>query len=490
MLQRKWIFLLLGPALFTLILLLFKPDGLPYEGRAILASTVWIAVWWITEVVPIAVTSMLPLILFPLTGGLDMKATAKPYGHEILFLFLGGFMLALAMEKWNLHRRIALNLIAAVGTNMHQIVLGFILATGLLSMWISNTATTVMMLPIGLAIIGEIKLLTDGKGEELKGIRNFGKVLMLSIAYAASIGGLATLVGTPTNMIFRAFVQNEYGIEISFASWALIGVPIAAVLMLIMWQHMVRRAYKLDNRPVPGAQALIQREISLLGPMRYEEKWVLGIFFAVATMWMTRKYLINPWLPNLNDTGIALLGAIPLFFIPSKKQGQTLMDWPTAVKLPWAVLLLFGAGFAIAAGFELSGLADWIGQQMSLLAAVPFVVMLVAIIAGVNFITEITSNMATCTLMMPVLAKLAPAIDVHPYGLMVSATVAASCAFMLPVATAPNAVVFGSGMLEMKDMTRAGLQLNLISIVIITLVMYFLLPVVWGIDLQQMPADF
>lgn len=471
-------FLLFGPLLFTLTLLFFKPEGLPFEGRAILACTLWVAAWWITEVVPLAVTSLLPLLLFPLTGGLDMKATAKPYGHEILFLFVGGFMLALAMERWNLHRRIALNLIAAVGTQTHQIVLGFILATGLLSMWISNTATTVMMLPIGLAIIGELGRFGTGEGRS-----TFGKVLMLAIAYAASIGGLATLVGTPTNMIFRGFVYDEYGVEISFASWALIGVPIASIMLLIMWQHLVRRAYKLDNQPVPGARALIHQELQILGPMRIEEKIVLTFFVFTAFCWMSRKYLINPWLPGLNDTGIALLGAIPLFFIPSTEKDKTILDWETAVRLPWAVLLLFGAGFAIAAGFDQSGLAEWLGKQLSALSTVPFILILIAIITGVNFLTEITSNMATVTLMMPVLAKLAPAIGVHHYALMVSATVAASCAFMLPVATAPNAVVFGSGMLSMKDMIRAGFQLNIISILIITIFMYFLLPVLWGIDL-------
>ncbi|MEZ4686346.1 MAG: DASS family sodium-coupled anion symporter [Bacteroidia bacterium] len=433
---RHIAFLLLGPLLFVLTLLFFKPEGLPYQGRAILACTLWVAAWWITEVVPLAVTSLLPLLLFPLTGGLDMKATARPYGHEILFLFLGGFILALAMERWNLHRRIALNLIAAVGTRTHQIVLGFILATGLLSMWISNTATTVMMLPIGLAIVGELGRIGEGEGRN-----RFGKALMLSIAYAASIGGIATLIGTPTNMIFRGFVSDEYGVEISFASWAMIGAPIALVLMFLMWQYMVRIAFRLDNHPVKGARELIRQELQLLGPMRYEEKWVLGLFVFVAICWMSRKYLINPWLPNLNDTGIALLGSIPLFFIPAKEKGQKIMDWETAVRLPWAVLLLFGAGFAIAAGFEHSCLAEWIGNQLSVLSAIPFILILVTLIAGVNFLTEITSNMATATLMMPVLANLAPAIGVHHYGLMVSATVAASCAFMLPVATAPNAVV-------------------------------------------------
>ncbi|MFK7970212.1 MAG: DASS family sodium-coupled anion symporter [Bacteroidia bacterium] len=488
---RKILFLFLGPLLFFLTLAFFKPEGLPDAGRAVLACTLWIAAWWITEVIPIAVTSLLPLVLFPVSGALDMTATAAPYGHKILFLFVGGFMLALAMERWNLHRRIALNLIAAMGTNMHQIVLGFILATGLLSMWISNTATTVMMLPIGLAIIGEIKSLTDQHADNLKGMKDFGKVLMLAIAYAASIGGLATLVGTPTNLIFSGFVENEYGIEISFASWAMIGVPISLMLLIIMWQHLVRRVYKLDNRPVPGAKMLIQGELNKLGKIKYEEQWVLAIFVLVAFSWMTRKYLINPFFPAINDTIIALSGAMTLFIIPAKSpthSTQTLLDWKTAVKLPWGVLLLFGAGFAIAAGFEASGLALWLGQQLSLLSTVPFIVMLIAIIAGVNFLTEITSNMATCTLMMPVLAKLAPAIDVHPYGLMVSATVAASCAFMLPVATAPNAVVFGSGLIEMKDMIRAGFQLNIISIVIITIVMYFLLPLVWGIDLGSFPV--
>ncbi|MEM6262881.1 MAG: SLC13 family permease [Bacteroidota bacterium] len=477
--------LLLGPLVFGLILMWVPESAMPMAARAVLACTAWVAIWWVTEALPIAATSLLPLVIFPLTGALDMAATAKPYADKLLFLFIGGFIIALAMEKWNLHRRIALNIVALAGTNRHRLILGFIAATGLLSMWISNTATTVMMLPIGMAIIGQFKGLENTDAEVQT---KFGKALMLAIAYAASIGGVATLVGTPTNLIFAGAVEKYYSYEVAFIDWMKFGLPISLVMLIIAWQMLVRVTFRLPNGEIPGSQALIQQELKKLGPIKYEEKWVLAIFVVVAFCWVSRKFLLSQFIPNLNDTIIALAGALVLFVIPSKEESKgALIDWKTAVRLPWEVILLFGAGFAIAAGFEASGLATWIGGQLTSLATIPFILLLLTLVAVVNFLTEITSNMATCTLMMPILAEIAQVIGAHPYGLMAATCVAASCAFMLPVATAPNAVVFGSGYLKMSDMVRAGFFLNVISILLVVVAIYGLLPVLWGIELAVYP---
>ncbi len=487
---RKWLYVVMGPAIFLIIQLTVGADVMPLAARSTLACTLWIAIWWITEAIPIAATSLLPLVLFPVTGALGMSQTANPYSNPIIYLYAGGFMIALAMEKWNLHRRIALNIISLTGTNMHQIILGFMLATAFLSMWISNTATSVMMLPIGIAIVQQFQhVLRSERGQE-EGDK-FAQALMLGIAYAASIGGISTLVGSPTNLVFSGFIQRTYGVDIAFSQWMMLGVPISAFLLIICWQHLVKIAYRLGRGTVYGGKELIDQEKKMMGKMSAEEKRVLGVFVAVAFLWISRKYLINPFFPPVNDTIIALAGALILFIIPSpSKPHNQLMDWQTALKLPWGILLLFGGGFAIAEAFDESGLAAWMGEKLVLLETVPFFLILLIIIFTVNFLTEITSNVATCTLMMPVLAELAPSIGVHPYGMMIGATMAASCAFMLPVATPPNAVVFGSSYLKISDMVRAGFLLNMVSVIIITLFLYYLLPYVWDINLEAFPAAF
>ena len=487
---KKLIPLLLGPLIFFITLQFTPPEGMSEQAQAVLAGTLWIAIWWATEVVHLAITSLLPIILFPLTGALAMKATASNYGHPLLFLFIGGFILALSMEKWNLHKRIALNIIGAVGVNTRMIILGFMLATGFLSMWISNTATTVMMMPIGLAIIHQFRDFSL-RNEAFSGnIDRFSKALMLCIAYSASIGGVATLVGTPTNIVFRGFVEEFYNVEISFARWMVFATPIAFAIILMCWWYITRISLPLKQAKIPGIKQEIKNQIDLLGKITREESSVLIVFVIVAFAWITRSYLLKPLLPAIDDSIIALIGATALFIIPSKEKGKAIMDWETAVKLPWGILILFGAGFAIAQGFQESGLAQWIGNQMSALEGAPFILILLAITAMVNFLTEINSNMATCTMMMPVLAALAPAIGVHPYGLMMAAAIAASCAFMLPVATAPNAIVFGSGHIKMKDMIRVGVALNVISILMIVVYVYFALPPIWGLDLQAFPEMF
>ncbi|GKV56278.1 SLC13 family permease [Sporosarcina sp. NCCP-2222] len=485
--------LILGPLLFFLTLFFFHPADLSPEGVAILASTLWIATWWITEAIPIPVTSLLPLVLFPLSGGMEVKPTASAYGDETIFLFMGGFMIALAMEKWNLHRRIALTIISLIGTNMDRIVLGFMVATGFLSMWISNTATAMMMVPIGLAIIYQVSdaLKDDPSIDTSKENFGFGKALMLGIAYSASLGGIATLIGTPPNTLLAGAIDKMYGIELSFAKWMLFGVPLAWTFILIAWFYLVKFAYPSKLKTLPGGRAVINSERSKLGSASVEEVLVFIIFVLAALSWITRTFLIAKVIPGVSDGVIAMTFAILLFIIPSvKKKGDHLLDWNTAVKLPWGILLLFGGGLAIAAGFVSSELSVWIGSQLSGLQGVNILVVIIIVTTLVIFLTEITSNTATASMMYPIMASLAVALGFHPYALMIAAGVAASCAFMLPVATPPNAVVFGSGYLRIPDMAKAGFALNIIGIILVTVAIYVLLPLVWGIDLTSIPDSF
>ena len=478
--------LILGPILFVLILLFFHPEGLSKEANAILASTVWIAVWWITEAIPIAVTALLPIVLFPLTGGLDLKVTTAAFGHRYIFLYIGGFMIAIAIERWNLHKRIALTIINFIGSDVTRIILGFMLATAFMSMWISNTATAVMMLPIGMAIIAQLR---DNPATVEDENLIFGKALMLAIAYSASIGGMATLIGTPPNLVLAGIVQELYGVEISFSQWFMFGLPISIVLLFLCWQYLTRFAFKFKQKEFPGGKTEIKRLLNELGKTTYEEKVVLVVFVSTALLWIFRAYLQN-FIPKLDDTIIAMIAGITLFLLPVKNRSRKIINWEEAVKMPWGIILLFGGGMALAAGFQSSGLAKWLGSQITLLQGVHLFLLVIFIIAAVNFLTEITSNLATTAMLLPVLAPMAFSLGVHPYILMVAATVAASCAFMLPVATPPNAVVFGSGYLRIPDMVSKGIWMNLLSIILLSLIVYFVLPMLWDFDPTVFPLEF
>ncbi|MCB9296174.1 MAG: DASS family sodium-coupled anion symporter [Lewinellaceae bacterium] len=477
--------LALGPALFVLALLFFHPEGLSPQGRAVLASTLWVAAWWITEAIPIPATALLPIVLFPLTGGLGLDSTTQAFGHRMIFLYLGGFIIAIAIEKWNLHKRIALSIIYRIGANVSYIILGFMVASAFLSMWISNTATAVMMLPIGMAIISQLQ--EEGRAPA-ETTAFFSKALMLAIAYSASIGGIATLIGTPPNLVLAAVVREFYGVEITFAQWIAFGLPISAVLLAICWWYLTRVAYPMEGIVLPGGKAEIREQLRALGAISYEEKAVLAVFVLTALAWISRSFLLQKILPALDDTVIAITGAIALFLIPSRTAGgRQLINWESAAALPWGVILLFGGGLALAEGFQESGLAAWIGNQMAGLQGLALILILLILVGTVNFLTEITSNLATTSMILPILAPMALAIGVHPYALMVGATVAASCAFMLPVATPPNAVVFGPGYLRIPDMVRAGFWMNVMSILLVSLAVYFLLPLLWGVELGVFP---
>jgi sodium-dependent dicarboxylate transporter 2/3/5 len=478
-----------GPLAFLLLYFFVPTSGLPDEGKLMLGLTLWMAIWWITEAVPIAGTALLPLIILPLLGIVSIKQVSANYMDPTVLLYMGGFLLATAIEKWGLHRRIALNIINLLGTDLRRIVLGFMLATGFLSMWISNSATALMMLPIGLAVIGQFK---NHLGDE-NGIlsTHLAKNILLGIAYAASIGGMATLIGTPTNNILRAVVEKLYNYTIDFNEWMLFAFPFTVVLMAIAWFYLVNFGNPLPKKfQLSEAKSVIQEQLTKLGKITFEEKTVLIVFGLVCFSWITRSFLLAPLLPALDDTIIALIGVLLLLILPSSGKSEPkgrILDWKTAEQIPWGVLILFGGGLALAEGFKETGLADWIGQHLSLIEGVSFFVLLLIIVAAVNFLTEVTSNVATASMLLPILASVAIKLDVHPFGLMVGATLAASCAFMLPVATPPNAVVFGPGYLKIKDMVKAGLWLNIISIILLSLMVYFILPWLWKIDLQAYP---
>lgn len=477
--------LVLGPFLFFLLELIGRPESLNQEAFHVLAITIWIATWWVTEAVPIAITALLPIILFPLTGAVSLSETTVAYGHRYIFLYLGGFMIAIAIENWNLHRRIALNIIHLIGSDISKIILGFMVATAFLSMWISNTATSVMMLPIGMAIVKQYK---DASGDEKLG-NTLGKALMLAIAYSASIGGLSTLIGTPPNLVLAGILEEIYGYELMFVDWIKFGLPISIILLFISWKYLTRIAFKFKMQSLPGGKAEIKKMLKSLGKISYEEKAILVLFIATAIAWISRS-LIEKVVPAIDDTIIAMIAGITLFVIPSKDRKRKLITWDEAVKLPWGIILLFGGGMALAKGFTSTGLAEWIAQQMTQLSGLHLILLLLILVALVNFLTEITSNLATTAMILPILAPMALSFNVNPLVIMVGVTVAASCAFMLPVATPPNAVVFGSGYLRIPDMVKTGVALNILSIFLVAMATYFLLPYLWDIDPTAFPEIF
>ena len=479
--SKETIGLVLGPLLFILFFFIIKPETLSIEGRAILASSIWVATWWMTEALPIAVTALLPIVIFPLSGGLSLAETSASYGHKYIFLYIGGFILAIAIERWNLHKRIALNIINIIGTDQRKIILGFMVATAFLSMWISNVATTVMMLPIGLAISIRLK---DNPATKVNEHLQFGKSLMIAIAYSASIGGISTLVGTAPNLVFAGIIEEIYNVEISFTNWMVVGLPISVLLLLCSWYYITYRAFDFREKPFPGGKQLIKEQLKRLGKLSEEERKVLTIFTLTALCWICRSVFLDKYIPGLDDSVIAIGACILLFIVPSSASDSgKLLDWEEAVKIPWGVILLFGGGLAIATGFKSSGLAAWIGTQLSYLNGIDVFLILVILVAAINFLTEITSNLATTSMMLPVLAPLGLSIGIHPFILMAACTISASCAFMLPVATPPNAIVFGSGYLKIKDMARVGIWMNIIAIIIISLYAYFFIPKLWELPL-------
>ena len=479
--------LIIGPLLFVLTLLFLESGSLDSSGIFVVAAALWIATWWVTEAIPIPATSLLPLILFPMGGVMTNQDAASFYGDDIVFLFLGGFLLAVAMEKWNLHTRIALSIIKAIGTTTATILLGFMISTALLSMFVSNTAAVMIMIPIGLAIIKEAHSLSTP--ELQRDVKLFEKALVLGIGYAGTIGGLGTLIGTPPLIILAGQMKQIFDVELNFAQWMLVGVPVVIVMLALAWVYMNFFQFKHGMKQLPGGRKIITDELDKLGKVSTEEKWVLAVFILAATLWIVRGFFFDQFAFTelLGDGSIAMLAAVLLFIIPSNKQNGRVLDWGVAKDLPWGVLLLFGGGLALAGSIVATGVDQWIGEMLSGVGGMPLILMIAIVAFLILFLTEFTSNTATATMILPVLAGLSIALDVHPLALMIPAAMAANCAFMLPVGTPPNAIVFGTGKVSIGEMMKAGLGLNIIAALIIIVVVYLWVPVVYGIDLLTFP---
>jgi len=500
---RRKIGFLLGLPLFLFLMWPALTPGLSEAGRRLLATSGLMAFWWITEAIPIPATALLPLGLFPLLGILPMAEVTRNYGDENVFLFLGGFLIALAMQKWNLHRRLALHIVRSIGTAPQRLVLGFMCATAFISMWISNTATAMMMYPIALAVILQLapEQATTENGQPA--INNFRTCMMLAIAYAASIGGLGTMIGTPPNLIFVSAAEKFFpgAPRVNFLQWMTFGVPLVVVFIPIAWFLLTRLLFPVTGDLFSGGKDLIDAEIKKLGRMSAGERGVLIIFLLTALAWIFRVDLkldfitIPGWASRLgiddkvSDAAIAMTAGTILFMIPTNfRRGEFLLDWGTAVKIPWGILLLFGGGIAMSAGFKATGLSTWLGERLTVLGALPTPLLIAAICLLVTFLSELTSNTATATIFMPIMAATAQALHLHPFLLMVPAALAASSGFMLPVATPPNAIVFASGYITVSQMARAGFWLNLIGVILVAAAVYLIVVPVFGIDAASSPA--
>ncbi len=490
-----------GILFFVLILTLPLGVGLSTPARHAAACALLMAVWWITEAIPISATSLLPLALYPLLKIMDAKDVALNYADRNIFLFMGGFFIAMAMQRHNLHKRIALSIIYLLGTSSRKIILGFMAATAFLSMWISNTATAMMMLPIGLAVIDHVhnsveKGYPDRKLK--KGEFRFGLALMLGIAYSASIGGVGTLVGTPPNIVFAGMARSLFPQlpEIGFLQWMKIGIPIVLVFLPLSWAYIVFFGVRPEVNKIPGSKKIIREELTALGKMKKGELLTLIIFCLTALGWIFRQdiqigSLRIPGWANLmgvekyvHDSTVAMIGAILLFIIPTNlRKNEFILNWQWAVRIPWGILLLFGGGFALASSFQATGLNEWIGNIFNHINYVSVAVLILSICLFFTFLTEITSNTATITMMLPVLAALAVSMKIHPFILMVPATISTSFAFMMPVATPPNAIIFGSEYVKINQMAKTGVVLNLLGVIVITSAMYLIVFRVLGITL-------
>jgi sodium-dependent dicarboxylate transporter 2/3/5 len=474
--NSKKVGLFLGPVFFLLILLWPQPL-LSTQGDAVIAVAFWMVTWWLTEAVSISVTALLPLLLFPLLDIMPIAEVGNNYGSPIIFLFFGGFVMALALEKVNLHRRIALNIIRITGTTPNKVVLGFMIATASLSMWISNTATAVVMLPIAMSVI---KLLIDDVDGFTKKDRNFAVSVLLGIAFSANAGGIATVIGTPPNSILIGLLENEYQIEISFLKWMVFALPFSIIMIGLSYITLVHLIFPSKGLNFSASNEVIQEELRKLGPTRSKEKMVLGIFAVTVSLWIFRT-LINSVFPSLglSDTMISMFAAISLFAVPfNLKKGDFILDWKDTEKLAWGILILFGGGLALAKGMSVSGIVDQVSQSIaagnfSITATASLLILLML------FMTELMSNVALVAVLAPVVAGIAIGLGIPMVYLLIPVTMASSCAFMLPMATPPNAIVFASGFIEVKDMVKAGILLNLVAVLILIGLFEYIIPLLF-----------
>lgn len=466
---------MLGPIVFVVLFFSPKPEAINLDAWHVVAIAALMAVWWATEAIPVPATSMVPLVLLPMMGISSAREASNPYTDPVIFLLLGGFIAAMAMQRWGLHRRIALNILARVGGHPAALIGGFMIASALLSMWISNTATTLMMVPIALSVAETV--LGDKVFEH-----RFTIALLLGCAWASSIGGLGTIIGTPPNAFVVAFMEQETGTAISFLDWMLFGVPVVLVMVPAAWLVLTKIVFPLKADEAMGGDAVIKDQISALPKISPAEIRVSLVFGAMAISWISVETVKKlDGFEGFSNMVVAVAGALAMFLIPAKTEKRDrLLDWESAVKLPWGVILLFGGGLSLAAAIKKTGLAIWIGESMSALATAPLVLLILAIVGLVIFLTELTSNTATTAAMVPVLAAVAAVGNIDPLMLAAPTAMAASCAFMLPVATAPNAVIYSSGHVSIPAMARAGLWLNVIGTFLVTGVCYALLPIIFG----------
>lgn len=468
--------LFLAPILYLILV------NLPFimvseKGDAVIAVAVWMVIWWITEAVSISVTALLPLLLFPILNIMDIGDVGANYGSPIIFLFFGGFILALALEKVNLHKRIALNIIKITGTTPNKVVLGFMIATAALSMWISNTATAVVMLPIAMSVVG---LLVNDEDGFPKNDKNFALSVMLGIAFAANAGGIATVIGTPPNSVMIGLLENEYNIKISFLKWMVIGVPFSAIMLWIIYVVLVKWMYPSGKLKFTASKEVILNELEKLGPMAGKEKMVLAIFGITVFLWIFRT-VINGIFPEiaLNDTIISMMAAVAMFSIPyNLKKGDFIINWKDTQKLAWGILILFGGGLALAEGMTVSGIVDMVSGAIAD-SEISILFTAILLITLMLFMTELMSNVALTALLLPVVAGIAIGLGIPILYLLIPVTMASSCAFMLPMATPPNAIVFASGHIKVHQMARAGIVLNLISVGLLVLMFEFVVPLVF-----------
>lgn len=467
----------LGPLLFLLLLSGILPDIFRPEATKVLAVAAWMICWWITEAIPIPATALLPIILLPLLGVFRLAEATAPYADPIIFLFMGGFIIAIALEKQRLHLRIALTLIRFTGTNPNGIILGFTLATAFLSMWISNTATAVMMLPIALSVINLLQeQYATSSGGNSKGFYHFGLSLMLSIAYAANVGGVMTIIGTPPNVVLVGYMRQFYGYDLTFGTWLLVGVPVGLLLLVINYLVLVRVFFPNRIPHLAGSGPLIAEQIRGLGKISRGEKLVSAVFVGTAFAWIFRSPL-NELIGTdlLNDTVIAMAGGLSTFLVPvDLKKGEFLLDWKSMDRLPWGILLLFGGGLALAKAMEATGIIQLVGQAIADQGQVQLWVLLLLVTSVALFLTEVMSNVALATIFLPVVFGLADGLQLPPLLLAIPVTMATSFAFMMPISTPPNAVVFSSGFIRVQEMIKVGLCLNIISILVLLLASFTL----------------
>lgn len=448
-----------------------NPFGVKPEAAKVIGLAVLLISLWITEAFPMPVTALLPLVLFPLLKVGTIKATAAAYSNEVIFLFMGGFMLGLAIEKWNLHRRIALNIVRLTGTSGNRIILGFIIATGLISMWLSNTATTMMMFPIALSVV---KVMEENHAHK-EGLKNFALSIMIAIALASNFGGVATLIGTPPNVAYAGFINDRYHYTIGFADWLMVCMPLSVLLLFFLYLVMVKWLYPNRMKKDVATSKIIHQEITALGAYSKAEKRVLFVFACTASLWITKDLLNKIGLFTLDDNMIALMGAVTLFIVPSGKGDEALLQWADTKNMAWGILLLFGGGLALAGALEKAGLIESLAKWFIGFGFNQFMLIFLVTLVSL-FISEVMSNIAQVLVFAPVVSGLAENAHMHPLLLGIPMTLAASCASMLPMGTPPNAIAFSSGYIPLRHMTRVGFVMNVIAVVLITLFCWLLLP--------------